>query len=288
MVFPAVLASGRADEMGALAASCGAFAAFSCAASGVYCINDARDWRTDQQHPIKRRRPIASGELAPSAGYLAGLVWLAAGFAIAGLAVGSIDLLAVLAGYVVLQAFYNGWLKRIAGVDLITLALGFVLRAMAGAAAIEVPVSLWLLLSVLFLCLYLAGIKRLCDLISMERGPESGWESAGGYRKDSELTWILIVSASLALMTFEMYAMSDHVLEVVGPEARGFVLLTPFAIIAMYRFYRSARAGVSDSPIRLALTDPVLLISGILFLAGAAVVIYVPATADLLQRYFSP
>ena len=143
----------------------------------------------------------------------------------------------VLAAYAVLQASYNARLKRVILVDVIALATGFCLRAIAGGAAIEVPISIWLLLCVFFLPLFLGFVKRLCDLASArreatERGEDAdgpgAWRSPAGYDDRLELNWLLAVSAVLTVTTYLMYALSAHARSLFGEKAVGFGLLVPF------------------------------------------------------------
>ena len=316
-VFPALLASGKIGEGEAVVSALIAFAAFSCAASGVYCFNDSLDWREDAKHPVKRHRPIAAGEISPMAGRVAGVVWIAAGIALSFLTLGGYRLAGLIAAYLVLQAAYNGWLKRMAMVDVVALSIGFVLRAWAGAVAIAVPASLWLLSCVFFLCLYLALIKRLCDLTSAARRAWSGgsvaaggvgsngnggavtdaaaaavdrniegWHSAAGYRTPDDLNWMLGVSAGAAVLAFLMYCLSPHALEAAGPGVRGLAMLTPLVLIAIFRFYRAAMTGESDSPFAIVTWDAVVLACSTTFAVAAVVFLTVGPVEAWFARYF--
>lgn len=286
-VFPALLASGKTTEPAPVLAALIAFLAFSFTASGVYCINDAIDWRSDRRHPVKRHRPIASGALTPAQGRVAGAVWIAAGVVLS-FTTGSWRLAVVLAAYVALQAMYNAVLKRIATVDVITLSLGFVLRAWAGAVAIEVEASLWLLATVFCVCLFLALIKRLCDLSSVrgEPGGEEAWHAAAGYQSVDELNWMLAVSAACSVITFLMYALSDHAAPVAGPGVHGLALLTPLVIIAMFRFYRAALRGLSDSPFAIMTQDAVVIACSALFAVCAAALLTIEPFGRAVDSFF--
>src|SRR5579864_9186645 len=224
-----------------------AFLCFVLLSSGFYCINDALDVNEDRAHPVKRLRPVAVGQITPRAAMMLGL-WLilagiAAGFSVR-LLLGTMCLL-----YVVLQIAYNGRLKRVMMVDVTAVALGFVLRTAAGAAAIKVQLSIWLALCVFFLTLYLGFIKRLCDLSTAERAAAQagqaglgGWHSIAGYDSRSELNWLLGLTAVLAVMTYLMYALSEHTEQIFHSSSIGigFAILTPLVVIAIHRFYRRA------------------------------------------------
>jgi decaprenyl-phosphate phosphoribosyltransferase len=260
-----------------------AFAAFSLAASGFYAINDAIDAEKDRQHPVKSRRPVASG--AVSRGFAVGLGVVLEVCALALAATLSKELVAAVALYGVLQLFYNLKLKRIPVVDVTTIATGFALRAAAGAVAIDVRISVWLVLCVFFLCLYLGFIKRMCDLVSAERA-QSAWKPSADYRGRDELQWLLGISAVMTVLMYLSYALSDHAQTLFGPRATGLALLTPLVLIAIHRFWRRANEGSSDSPLDALRSDGVVLSAILLFVALLGVVLFVPQAATALDGVF--
>ncbi|MCX5651439.1 MAG: UbiA family prenyltransferase [Planctomycetota bacterium] len=260
-----------------------AFAAFSLAASGFYAINDAIDAEKDRQHPVKSRRPVASG--AVSRGFAVGLGVVLEACALALAATLSKELVAAVALYGVLQLFYNLKLKRIPVVDVTTIATGFALRAAAGAVAIDVRISVWLVLCVFFLCLYLGFIKRMCDLVSAERA-QSAWKPSADYRGRDELQWLLGISAVMTVLMYLSYALSDHAQTLFGPRATGLALLAPLVLIAIHRFWRRANEGSSDSPLDALRSDGVVLSAILLFVALLGVVLFVPQAATALDGVF--
>ncbi|MBI1304278.1 MAG: hypothetical protein GC172_10910 [Phycisphaera sp.] len=260
-----------------------AFAAFSLAASGFYAINDALDAEKDRQHPVKRRRPVASGAVSrPFA------VGLGVALEIAALLVAasvSMELVGAIALYGVLQGLYNGKLKRVPVVDVTTIATGFALRAAAGAVAIDVRISVWLVLCVFFLCLYLGFIKRMCDLVSAERAG-SAWKPSADWRGRDELQWLLGLSAVMTVLMYLSYTLSEHAQALFGSRATGLALLTPLVLVAIHRFWRRANEGSSDSPLEALRTDGVLLATILLFAALLGVVLFVPAVGAILDGVF--
>jgi 4-hydroxybenzoate polyprenyltransferase len=260
-----------------------AFAAFSLAASGFYAINDAIDAEKDRQHPVKSRRPVASG--AVSRGFAVGLGVVLEACALALAATLSRELVAAVALYGVLQLFYNLKLKRIPVVDVTTIATGFALRAAAGAVAIDVRISVWLVLCVFFLCLYLGFIKRMCDLVSAERA-QSAWKPSADYRGRDELQWLLGISAVMTVLMYLSYTLSDHAQSLFGPRATGLALLAPLVLIAIHRFWRRANEGSSDSPLDALRSDAVVLSAILLFVALLGVVLFVPQAATALDGVF--
>jgi len=279
----------RTQETAELQAKAGAaalaFAAFCLVASAFYAINDAIDAEKDRGHPVKRRRPVASGAVSRSAA-----VALGGALAVGALVVASLvgkALIAAVAFYALLQVLYNLGLKRVPVVDVLTIATGFALRAAAGAVAIEVQISLWLVLCVFFLCLFLGWTKRMCDLVSAERAG-SAWRCSADYRGREELQWLLGVSAVLTTLMYLSYALSAHSWELYGPRAHGLALLTPLVFVAIHRFWRRANEGSSDSPLDALRSDRVVLASIALFFGLLGVVLFMPSAGDVLGRVFLP
>lgn len=261
-----------------------AFAAFCLLASGFYAINDVLDAKEDRLHPVKRLRPVASGQVSPGTAVAFGAILIAAGLGMGFLVNRNLGI--VLSLYSLVQAAYNIRLKRVIFVDVVAVALGFAFRATAGAVAINVQISVWLLLCVFFLCLYLGFIKRLCDLTSAEAHGKGSWRSPAGYDDRGELNWVLGVSGTMALMTYLMYSLSDHARAIFGTRSIGFALLSPLVVIVIHRFFRRASAGISDSPLEALLHDHSVLASVALFGAGVVVTLYVPGVQELLDRLF--
>ncbi|MSR28123.1 MAG: hypothetical protein EXS03_00915 [Phycisphaerales bacterium] len=258
------------------------FAAFCLAASGWYAINDALDMREDRLHPVKRRRPVASGAITAPVAIVVG----------AALAIGSLGIAAIvsvafvwtIAAYLMLQALYNAGLKLVPFVDVATIATGFCLRAVGGAVAIAVPVSVWLLLCVFFLTTYLGFIKRTCDLTSAQREEGSLWRQRAEYGDLAELNWLLSVSGGLTVLMYLMYTLSAHAHMLFGSRALGLALLSPLVLVVVHRFYRRSMAGLSDSPLAALSTDRIVACASIVFVIGVYGSLYMPAFEAILKR----
>ncbi len=283
-VLPALVFSVRLTEIAAVVSTVLTFAAFCLLASGFYALNDALDAKPDRTHPVKRQRPVASGAVSARTAIALGAVLIALGLAggyFVNLSVG-----VVLTLYAVMQVAYNGILKRIIFVDVVTLAVGFGLRAAAGAVAIGVQLSIWLLLCVFFLCLYLGFIKRLCDIASAERAGGGDWKSPAGYDSRIELNWLLGMSGVLAVVTYLMYGLSGHAQAIFGSRSMGFALLSPLVLIAIHRFYRRASTGTSDSALAALREDRGVQASVVLYAAGVLATLYVPFVESILEKLF--
>jgi len=281
--MPAALAE-NADIAGRAVHTAVAFAAFCLMASGWYALNDVKDAARDRLHPVKRKRPVASGEIAPTAAMLTAVVLWSISIALA-LTVNRL-LVAILLAYALLQFSYNIGIKRIKLIDVVAVATGFALRAGAGAVAINVQLSIWLALCVFFLCLYLGFIKRLCDLTSAQKAGRTEWTSPAGYDDRLELNWLLGISAVLAVVTYLMYATSAHAWSLFGSRSIGLALLSPLVLICVHRFYQQASTGESDSPLVALRGDRIVLVTVVLFAAGVGATLYVPGVQSVLERIF--
>lgn len=262
-----------------------AFVSFCLASSGFYAINDALDAAEDRTHPVKRRRPVASGAVPSTTAFALGAALVATSMVTALLVNGT--LLVVVALYAILQVAYNLRLKRVVFVDVASIALGFCLRAVAGAVAINVSISVWLVLCVFFLTLYLGFTKRLCDLTSAENARRAGqailWKQRAGYGSRDELNWLLAVGGVMTVLMYLMYALSDHARRLFGERATGFALLSPFVLVVIHRFYRRANYGLSDSPLETLTQDRAVLVAVTLFVGGIAATLFVPQVAVFLR-----
>jgi hypothetical protein len=154
-----------------------------------------------------------------------------------------------------------------------------------GAVAIDVRISVWLVLCVFFLTLFLGFVKRTCDLVAAQR-EGGGWRQRAGYGDEQELQFLLAISACMAVLMYLLYALSDHAKSLYGAGAAGLALLTPFVLLVVYRFYRRARRGLSDSPLEVLRTDRTALVGMACFVAGTWASLYWPPAKQWLERLF--
>jgi 4-hydroxybenzoate polyprenyltransferase len=233
-----------------------AFVAFSIAASGIYLWNDSLDWRSDLNHPEKRRRPIPSGRLSPALATICGSVLLLT-------AVSSSFLLnwpsgLLLCGYVVLNALYSTWLKHVAIVDLMCIALGFVMRVMNGAAAISVECSHWLLMCTFLLALFLAIAKRRQELVALPGNSVTYRRVLTNY----SVAWLdqaaTLVSGS-AVVAYALYAVSSETQQKFGTDRLIYTL--PVVVFGILRYLHLTHTGdQAGNPTSALLTDKQLLV----------------------------
>jgi 4-hydroxybenzoate polyprenyltransferase len=269
-VFAALVFAEKLFDGKAIALSVAAFAIF-CALSGVvYLINDIADRQSDREHPLKRRRPIASGALpvriAATAATIIGAAALAAAFS-AGWSLGL-----VAAGYIALQALYSGPLKHIVIIDVLALSIGFVLRAAAGAVAIDVRISHWLFVCTILLAMFLALAKRRHELVLLADGAASHRPILGEYSPYLLDQMIGVVTAS-TLIAYIFYTISPETAEKFGTDLLG--LTIPFPLYGIFRYlYLVHRREGGGSPAELLINDRPLLACVMLWVAAVVVIIY--------------
>ena len=232
-----------------------AVACFCSVSSGVYLVNDVRDIEADRAHPLKRLRPLAAGEIGVRPALAVAAVLLAAGLAVS--AALPFAFTEVLGGYCLMQMVYTLALKRIPYVDVFVIATGFVLRAIAGATALTVRISPWLLLCTFLLALFLALCKRRQEKVLLGGGGEHHRAALAGY--DRYLLDMQIgIIASATLVCYAIYTLSSETVQRFGTSRLG--LTIPFVVFGIFRYlelvYRYDEGG---SPEKVLLTDKVLI-----------------------------
>ncbi len=207
LVFAAPAAAGVLDNRGPAVDALIAFVAFCLAASGTYYINDARDADADRLHPTKRTRPVASGVVPAATAYAGGVALLAGSVALAFVA--RPQLAATIIGYVVLTTAYSLGLKNVAVVDLVAVAAGFVLRAVAGAAATDVPISDWFFIVTSFGALFIVSGKRGAEASEMGGSGDADarqFRAVLGAYSESYMSYLRSVTSGAVLVAYCLWA----------------------------------------------------------------------------------
>lgn len=249
-----------------------AFAVFCLLSGVVYLVNDIRDRHADRLHPIKSRRPIASGALpVPTAnvaavvlagGALATAFWLSTEFGIIGLT------------YVVMLVLYSVWLKHLVILDVLTLALGFVLRTWGGAAAVGVAMSHWLLLLVLLGALFLALSKRRAELVGLADGARHHRPILAEYSPELLDQMVNVVTAS-TLLAYALYTIDPATVDRFQTDRLIWTL--PFPLYGIFRYlYLVHRRAEGGDPSELLLSDRPLLSCVVLWGITVVLLVYGP------------
>ena len=270
LVFAALALSKHLFERGPLLRSLFAFVLF-CGLSGtVYLINDVVDVERDRLHPRKRLRPIASGALSPRAGAVTAAV-LGIGCLAAALLLGA-DFFTFALLYLLLNLLYSFVLKEIVIVDVLALSLGFVLRAVAGAAAISVQFSDWLLICTILLALFLSLSKRRHELTSLSEG------AAGHRRILAEyspylLDQMIAVVTSSCLTAYAFYTTAEETRQKFQTDRLVWTL--PFVLYGIFRYlYLVHQKEQGGSPSDVLLTDGPLLLDVALWALALVAIVY--------------
>ena len=250
----------------------GAFLIFCALSGAIYLINDLADVEKDRLHPVKRLRPIASGALSRRAagGLAAGLLVLslAGAFRLAW----SFGLVAL--AYGVLLVLYSTWLKHIVILDVLTVAVGFVLRAIAGAAAVHVEISGWLVICTILIALFLALGKRRQEYLTLHGSAAAHRPVLAEYGEGFLDQMIAVVTAS-TVTAYALYTMSP---ETVGKfHTRLLPLTLPFVLYGIFRYlYLLYRRELGGNPSDLLLSDRALLVNTLLWMLALVAIIYAP------------
>lgn len=233
-----------------------AFLAFCCFSSLVYILNDWRDRAADAQHPTKRQRPLASGAVSPREALLLGAVLLVAGLA---LAWGSRALLLILTLYVVLNLAYSWRLKHVPVVDVSIIASGFMLRLLAGTVAVGIPPSRWLLLTGLFIALFLGFSKRKAETFHEPEQQRAVLE----HYPPALLDTYIAATMTATVITYGLYATS---IEAMQQHGERLVYTVPVVIFGLLRYAYQVHRGRGEDVSRDLLRDPWILAAGIVWL----------------------
>jgi 4-hydroxybenzoate polyprenyltransferase len=247
-----------------------AFVIFCVLSGGVYLLNDLADIEKDRVHPRKALRPLASGRLNPFPARMVCLALLvfsvAASFSI------NRAFAAVCLGYLALQIAYSKWLKERVILDLFSIAAGFFLRVIAGAKAIEVPISTWLLLCTLFLSLFLALGKRRHELVLL--GEEARHHRGVLREYDvSLLDQMMGVVTAGTIISYSLYTLSNETVQKFQTENLGFTI--PIVLYGIFRYlYLVYQKGEGGHPELLFFDDKSLLSAVLLYGIVVGIVLY--------------
>lgn len=267
-VFAALIFAEQLFDFVVVGRSIGAFLLFSLTASGVYVLNDIFDKTLDENHPEKRNRPVAAQKMSIQTGY--GWAFLLLLFGIGGgyILLGRAFCYVVLS-YLVLNIFYSRWLKHIVIVDVLVVAVGFVLRAVAGAVAIHVYISPWLLIATFFLALFLILGKRRHELLT----------SGSQYRPvlkmytPALLDGLLVMVTTAALVMYALYTMSERTIQNFGTEYLVYTIV--FVVYGVFRaYYLIYEKDKGGAPTEMLLRDRPLQTNLLLWMITIIFIIY--------------
>jgi len=268
LVLTAPLAAGRLLEPAVLKGTALAFVAFCLISAAVYLVNDVRDVAEDRQHPTKRFRPIAAGELKP----VTALV-LAAVLGACGLALGfvvSMPLGITMVVYVALQLLYSAYLKHLPVVDLAVVASAFLLRAIAGGVATGIPLSQWFLLVAAFGSFFMVSGKRYSEMKAL--GGEAGTRRSLTRYSESYLRFAWMMAAVMVLISYSLWAFENRGTGALGVPWTA-ISIAPFTL-GLLQYALEVDAGTADEPEEVVLNDRVLQGLGVVWVAVISAAVF--------------
>ncbi len=247
------------------------FALFCLLSSSVYILNDVLDVESDRKHPLKSNRPIARGDIRISTAIILFVIlaiislglsfWLSPAFALIAL------------GYFILNLLYSLYLKHVVIIDVMCLALGFVLRAVAGAVVIDVVISTWLIVCTTLLALFMGFGKRRHELMLLENQATEHRKILSEYSLYFLDQMISVVTAS-TVIAYAFYTLSPEVESKLGTTHMD--LTIPFVLYGVFRYlYLIHRKEGGGSPTQMFLNDKPILVNIILWLISVVLIVYV-------------
>jgi 4-hydroxybenzoate polyprenyltransferase len=270
LLFAGLLFGQRLRDPGAVIAAGVGFLLFCALSGSVYLINDILDRDHDRRHPLKAVRPVASGALAVPTALGAAIVLITVGLGV-GLAL-NVRFGVAASVYVALLGLYSGPLKHIVIIDVLTVAAGFVVRAVAGALVVEVEISHWLLVCTILLALFLALAKRRHELVLLADGATSHRPTLGEYSPYLLDQMIAVVTAS-TLIAYVFYTISPETQQKFATPWLG--LTIPFPLYGIFRYlYLVHQRDEGGSPADLLLTDRPLLTCVALWALSVVAILY--------------
>ena len=270
LVFAAPGAAGVLDDGNNLWLTLLAFVSFCLAASGIYVWNDLLDVEADRRHPTKCSRPIPAGELSIGAARIAGVVLPVAALVVAGFT-GRWQTVAVVGTYIVITIAYTLYLKHVPVVDVVTVAAGFVLRAAAGAVAVDVPMSRWFVLCITFGSLFIVVGKRYAEL--NEVGDSAQTRSTLEVYSVGYLRMVLSLSLAGVLISYCVWAFETSALST--SDWPFYELSIVPMLMALLRYLLVLDEGQGSAPEEVFTSDRLLLLLGLCWIVIYGLAVYV-------------
>jgi 4-hydroxybenzoate polyprenyltransferase len=264
LVFAGIVFAAKLGDAARWGEAAAAFAAYCALSSAAYLVNDVRDREHDRLHPVKRHRPVARGELSVGSAVALAALLAAVAFGVgAWLGLASLGLLAAFAA---LQLAYSFGLKHVVLVDVLVIGGLFVIRAAAGAEAVDVRISPWLLLCTALLALFLALAKRRGELVLVGGRETPGRPVLEGYSLELVDQLVSVVAAS-TVIAYSLYTFTAR-------DSKALMVTIPFVIFGVFRYLLLVhRDDLGEEPEQVLLTDLPIIAAVGLWIATAALIL---------------
>ncbi len=248
-----------------------AFLIFCLSSSSIYVINDLVDVNADRAHPRKKNRPIASGKIKVPSAVIVSSLLLVIIFTI--IPYSNFEFLLSVIGFLVLNILYSFIFKNIVILDIFSIAAGFAIRVLGGAFAINVPISNWLLLTTMFISLFLGVMKRHSELVLVSENENHESRKVLSHYSLNFADQMATVAAAGVIICYALYTVAPRTVNIFGSE--NLIYTTPFVVFGIFRFmYLEYQSQKGENTTRVVATDLPMILTVILYILVTMFIIY--------------
>ncbi|HRN25706.1 MAG: decaprenyl-phosphate phosphoribosyltransferase [Ignavibacteriaceae bacterium] len=248
-----------------------AFIIFCLASSFIYIINDIIDIKADASHPQKKNRPLPSGAISKQSAWITAILIFVLLVVLSFFA--PTEFIYFLVSFVLLNVLYSFYFKHIVILDVFSIAAGFTIRVLGGAAIIDVPVSSWLILTTMFISLFLGVMKRHSELEQITELEKTPTRKVLAEYSLTFTNQMATVAAAGVIICYALYTVSQRTVSVFGTE--NLIFTTPFVVFGIFRFmYLEYLNQKGENTTQIMLTDVPMIITVILYIAATVLIVY--------------
>ncbi|MCH7773034.1 MAG: decaprenyl-phosphate phosphoribosyltransferase [Bacteroidetes bacterium] len=270
-VFVPLLFSQHLFDKDYLFTSLAAFVVFCLASSLIYVINDIIDIEADKAHPTKKNRPLPAGVISKRSALIVAVVLTAVIVIL--LPQFNKEFFYFVTAFVLLNIFYSFWFKHIVILDVFSIAAGFAIRVLAGAVVISVPISSWLILTTIFISLFLGVMKRHSELILVAESENAPSRKVLSQYSLNFADQMATVAAAGVIICYALYTVSERTVSAFGTE--NLIYTTPFVVYGIFRFmYLEYISNKGDNTTKIVFTDLQIILTVLIYTITTVLIIY--------------
>ena len=248
-----------------------AFVVFSLASSFIYIFNDIIDIEEDRAHPTKKNRPLASGKIKLKSAIVIEVILIV--IIIVLLLRFNLDFSIFVIGFIILNILYSLWFKNVVILDVFSIAAGFTIRVFAGAVVISVPVSNWLILTTIFISLFLGVMKRHSELLLVSKDEDVQSRKVLSQYSLNFADQMATVAAAGVIICYALYTVSERTVNVFGTE--DLIFTTPFVVYGIFRYmYLEYISNKGDNTTKTVITDFQMIVTVVVYTITTVLIIY--------------
>lgn len=270
-VFVPLLFSQHLFDKDYLFTSLAAFVVFCLASSLIYVINDTIDIEADKAHPTKKNRPLPAGVISKRSALIVAVVLTAVIVIL--LPQFNKEFLYFVTAFVLLNIFYSFWFKHIVILDVFSIAAGFAIRVLAGAVVISVPISSWLILTTIFISLFLGVMKRHSELILVEESENAPSRKVLSQYSLNFADQMATVAAAGVIICYALYTVSERTVSAFGTES--LIYTTPIVVYGIFRYmYLEYISNKGDNTTKIVFSDLQIILTVLIYTITTVLIIY--------------